>query len=66
MSIKKGLTYIAGALAVLATILGAIARGFFATKTLFGLSALSYLRIADTLLLFTIVFLLLEAKERRG
>jgi len=56
----KILYYISGIIAVISTILVVVARLFFADKALFGLSALSYLRITNTMLLFTIAFLVFE------
>jgi len=61
----KILYYISGIIAVISTILAVVARLFFADKALFGLSALSYLRITNTMLLFTIAFLVFEYVRRK-
>ncbi len=55
----KFLAYLSGIIGIVSIILGFIARLFMPYKVLFGLGALTYLRFTNTMLLFTIVFLLL-------
>jgi hypothetical protein len=55
----KNLRYIALLLGVICIILGVIARIFLPGKVLFGLAALTYLRLCATMLLFAIAFHLL-------
>ena len=61
----KILYYISGIIAVISTILAVVARLFFVDKALFGLSALSYLRVTNTMLLFTIAFSVFEYVRRK-
>ena len=61
----KILYYISGIIAVISIILAVVARLFFADKALFDLSALSYLRVTNTILLFTIAFLVFEYVRRK-
>ena len=65
MSKKRFLAYVSGLIAVISMILAVVARVFFINKSLFGLSALSYLRMTDTMLLFTITFWLFECLKRK-
>jgi hypothetical protein len=65
MSIKRILAYVSGLIAVISMLLAVIARAFLMNKVLFGLSALSYLRVTNTMLLFTIAFWLLECLPRK-
>jgi hypothetical protein len=65
MPIKRILAYISGLIAMISMILAVIARVFLMNKALFGLSALSYLRVTNTMLLFTIAFWLFEYLKRR-
>jgi len=60
MTLKRVLAYASGLIAVISMFLAVFTRLFFSNKALFGLSALSYLRVTDTMLLFTIVILLLK------
>ena len=60
MTLKRVLVYASGLIAVISMFLAVFTRLFFSNKALFGLSALSYLRVTDTMLLFTIVILLLK------
>ncbi len=53
----KFLAHISGAIAIISIILGVVTRIFFVNKVLFGLGALTYMRFANTMLLFTIAFL---------
>lgn len=45
--------------------LAVIARVFFINKALFGLSALSYLRITNTMLLFAIALCFFEGLKKK-
>jgi hypothetical protein len=65
MSIKRILAYISGLIAVISMMLAVIARAFLMNKALFGLSALSYLRVTNTMLLFAIAFWLFEYLKRK-
>jgi len=56
----KILIHISGLLAVITLILAVIARLFFVSHPLFGMSALSYLRVSNTMLLFTIAFMIYD------
>lgn len=51
---------ISSIIAVISLILAVVARLFLCNKSLFGLSALSYLRFTNTMLLFTIASLVFE------
>ena len=51
---------IAGIIAVITIILAVIARLFLPNKAFLGLSALSYLRVTSTMLLFALVALVFE------
>ena len=51
---------IAGIIAVITVILAVIARLFLPNKSFLGLSALSYLRVTNTMLLFALVALVCE------
>lgn len=65
MLIKRLLAYVSGFIAVISMMLAVIARLFLMNKALFGLSALSYLRVTNTMLLFTIAFWLFEYLKRK-
>ncbi len=66
MKINRILSKIAALAAVISMGLAVIDRLFCADKALFGMSALSYLRITDTMLLFTIVFWLFAERQAKG
>jgi len=55
----KFLAYLSGIIGVVSIVLGIITRLFVPFKILFGLGAITYMRFTNTMLLFTIVFLLL-------
>ena len=61
----KILAFIAGVLAVICMGLAIIARLFFPDKSLSGISALSYLRAANTIILFAIAFLVFEFTKKK-
>ena len=61
----KILAYIAGALAIICMGLAIIARLFFPDKAISGISALSYLRSASTIILFAIAFMLAEYLKKK-
>ena len=65
MSIKRMLAYVSGSIAIISIFLAIIARLFFINKVLFGLSALSYLRVTNTMLLFAIAFWLFEGQKKK-
>jgi len=65
MSIKRILAYVSGVIAVISMILAVIARMFFVNKALFSLSALSYLRVTNTMILFAIAFWLFEYLKKK-
>jgi len=65
MSLKRILAYVSGLIAVISMMLAVIARAFLMNKVLFGLSALSYLRITNTMLLFAITFWLFECRPKK-
>jgi hypothetical protein len=54
----KLLAYISGIIGIISIVLAVIARLFLPYKMLFGMAALTYLRFTNTMLLFTIVFML--------
>ena len=56
----KILAYISGVIVVISIVLAVVARLFFDDKAIFGISALAYLRFINTMLLFTIAFLVFE------
>ena len=56
----KAIYYISGIVAVVSFIIAVVARLFLFNKCFLGLSALSYLRVVNTMLLFTIVFIVFE------
>ncbi len=58
----KYLKYVALVIAIITMILAVIARLFLPDKALFGLAALSYLRVTMTMLLFSIAFHFLFTK----
>jgi hypothetical protein len=60
MSLKRILTYVSGVIAVISMVLAVMARVFLADKAPFGLSALSYLRTTNTMLLFAIAFMIFD------
>lgn len=66
MKMKRILSKIAALAAVISMGLAVIDRLFCADKALFGMSALSYLRITNTMLLFAIAFLLLADHQAKG
>ncbi len=59
------LTYIAGFVAVICLGLAIIARLFFPDKAIMGISALSYLRSANTIILFAIAFMFAEYLKKK-
>ncbi|HEX7319066.1 MAG TPA: hypothetical protein VF399_01765 [bacterium] len=61
----KILAFIAGVLAAVCLVLSVIARLFFLDKAIFGLSALSYLRSASTMILFAIAFMMFEFLKKK-
>jgi len=61
----KIFAYLSGVVAVISVILAVIARLFFVNKAILGLSALAYLRVSNTMLLFAIAFLVLEYVNRK-
>jgi hypothetical protein len=61
----KFISHISGIIAVVSFVLAVIARLFLVNKALFGLSSLSYLRVTNTMLLFTIAFLVFEYVRRK-
>lgn len=52
------LAYISGIIGIISIVLAVVARLFLPYKMLFGLAAITYLRFTNTMLLFTIVFML--------
>ncbi|MEO0227963.1 MAG: hypothetical protein ABIL70_07965 [candidate division WOR-3 bacterium] len=50
----KNLKYVAFVISIITMILAVVARLFFPEKALFGLAALTYLRLTMTMLLFTL------------
>ena len=54
----KFLAYISGIIGIISIVLAVITRLFLPYKMLFGMAALTYLRFTNTMLLFTIVFML--------
>lgn len=54
----KMLAYISGIIGIISIVLAVVARLFLPYKMLFGLAAITYLRFTNTMLLFTIVFML--------
>ncbi|MGB3341572.1 MAG: hypothetical protein WBB37_08840 [bacterium] len=56
----KIIYYISSIVAIISLILAVVARLFLFNKSLWGLSALSYLRFTTTMLLFTLVALVFE------
>jgi len=56
----KTIYYISGIVAVVSFIIAVVTRLFLFNKCFLGISALSYLRVTNTMLLFTIVFIVLE------
>ena len=56
----KTIYYISGIIAVVSFIIAVVTRLFLFNKCFLGISALSYLRVTNTMLLFTIVFIVLE------
>lgn len=56
----KTIYYISGIVAVVSFIMAVVARLFLFNKCFLGMSALSYLRVANTMLLFTIMFIVFE------
>lgn len=65
MPLKRILAYVSGVIAVISMILAVIARVFFTDKALFGLSALSYLRTTNTMLLFAIAFMVFDYIKKK-
>jgi len=63
---KRIYAYIPGIVAVVSFILAVIARLACTNKALLGVSALSYLRITNTMLLFALTFILLELRAKKG
>ncbi|MGB3478675.1 MAG: hypothetical protein WBB67_05900 [bacterium] len=66
MSFKQICAYISGIIAIVSFILAVIARLIYADKIFLGLSALAYLRITNTMLLFAVAFMFLKLLERKG
>lgn len=56
----KTIYYISGIVAVVSFVIAVATRLFLFNKCFLGLSALAYLRVANTMLLFTIAFLVFE------
>jgi len=56
----KTIYYISSIVAVVSFIIAVVTRLFLFNKCFLGLSALSYLRVTNTMLLFTIVFVVFE------
>jgi len=56
----KIIYYISSIIAVISLILAVVARLFLFNKCFLGLSALSYLRVTNTMLLFTLAALVFE------
>jgi len=56
----KIIYYISSIIAVISLILAVVARLFLFNKSFLGLSALSYLRVTNTMLLFTLAALVFE------
>jgi hypothetical protein len=52
--------YVSSVIAVISVILAVVARLFMPNKSFLGLSALSYLRVTNTMLLFAIATLVFE------
>ncbi len=52
------LAYISGIIGIISIVLAVVARLFLPYKMLFGMAAITYLRFTNTMLLFTIVFML--------
>jgi hypothetical protein len=65
MSVKQICTYLSGIIAVGSFVLAVIARLMLTDRSFLGLSAISYLRITNTMLLFTIALTLLNLLERK-
>jgi uncharacterized membrane protein len=66
MSFKHLCAYIAGIIAIVTLILAIIARLICADKVFLGLSALTYLRLTNTMLLLAIMFILFALVEKKG
>ena len=60
----KAIYSISGLIAIITMILAVIARLFLPNKSLFGMSALSYLRVTNTMLFFTIAGMIFEYFHR--
>ncbi|MGQ9465656.1 MAG: hypothetical protein ACUVQ3_06305 [bacterium] len=58
----KNLKYVAFVIALITMVLAVIARLFLPGKVLFGLAALTYLRLTITMLLFSLAFHFLFTK----
>lgn len=58
----KNLKYVAFVIALITMVLAVIARLFLPEKVLFGLAALTYLRLTITMLLFSLAFHFLFTK----
>ncbi len=56
----KTISYISGIVAAVSFIIAIVTRLFLFNKCFLGLSALSYLRVTSTMLLFTLVFIAFE------
>lgn len=65
MIIKRAGAYAAGMIAVVSFLFAVIARLLCAGKAFIGMSALSYLRITNTMLLFAIGFVLFIILDKR-
>lgn len=62
MSTRQNLKYVAFVIALITMVLAVIARLFLPEKVLFGLAALTYLRLTITMLLFSLAFHFLFTK----
>ena len=60
----KILACTSGAIAVVSVVLAVVARLFFPDKSLFGLHALTFLRVTNTMLLFAIAFLMYQVVKK--
>jgi len=65
MSLERILACVSGGIAVISMVLAVMARVFFADKAPFGLSALSYLRATNTMLLFAIAFMIYDYVNKK-
>ncbi|MEO0127562.1 MAG: hypothetical protein ABIL44_07425 [candidate division WOR-3 bacterium] len=64
MSAQKILAYISGIIAVICIILAVTTRVFLRETGFLGLSALSYLRVTQTMLLFALMFILFDVARK--